>query len=116
MNTRRTPLNLTDEERRTLQRWARRPKSSQRLATRCKIILLDEQGWTYARIGEKLDLREQTVLKWRKRFLQSRLEVLHDEPRPGVKRTITDEQVEMVVVKTLEQNPTGRYCIWSRCG
>ena len=61
--------------------------------------------WTYARIGEKLDLRKQTVLKWRKRFLQSRLDGLHDEPRPGVKRTITDEQVEMVVVKTLEQKP-----------
>ena len=105
MPTNRTPLNLTDEERQTLQRWARRPKSSQRLATRCKIILLDERGWTYARIGRKLDLRSQTVLKWRKRFLRSRLDGLHDEPRPGVQRTITDEQVEMVVVKTLEQKP-----------
>ena len=105
MPTKRTPLNLTDEERQTLQRWARRPKSSQRLATRCKIILLDQRGWTYARIGQKLDLRSQTVLKWRKRFLQSRLDGLHDDPRPGVQRTITDEQVEMVVVKTLEQKP-----------
>ena len=91
MPTKRRSLNLTDQARQALQRWARRPKSGQRLATRCKIILLSEQGWTYGRIGRKLDLRPQTVLKWRKRFLASMLDGLHDEPRPGVKRTITDD-------------------------
>lgn len=101
----RTPLNLTDEERTTLQRWSRRPKSSHALATRCKIILLDEQGWSYARIGDKLDVRRQTVFKWRRRFLIQRLDGLHDEPRPGVKRTLSDERVEAVVTRTLESKP-----------
>ena len=106
MSRRREPLNVTDEERATLERWARRPKSSHALAMRCKMILLDDAGWSYQRIGEKLDVRRQTVLKWRKRFLSRRLEGLHDEPRPGVPRTITDEQVELVVVKTLEETPS----------
>ncbi len=45
------------------------------------------------------------VRKWRSRFAEYRLDGLIDEPRPGKPRTITDEQVEEVVVKTLESTP-----------
>ena len=41
------------------------------------------------------------------RFLARRLDGLGDEPRPGVPRTITDAQVEEVVVRTLEETPEG---------
>jgi transposase len=44
---------------------------------------------------------------WRARFLRNRLDGLSDEPRPGVPRTITDAQVEEVVVRTLEEVPAG---------
>ncbi len=107
MPKKREPLNVTAEERATLERWVRRPKTAQALAQRCRIVLLDERGLSYERIAEKLDLREQTVLKWRRRFLAKRLEGLSDEPRPGAERTITDEQVEAVVVRTLESKPPG---------
>jgi hypothetical protein len=40
----KTPLVLTDDERQTLQRWARRSKTSQALALRCKIVLACAQG------------------------------------------------------------------------
>ena len=49
-----------------------------------------------------------TVGKWRSRFVEQRLEGLYDEPRPGVERTITDDQIEEVVTKTLETTPKGR--------
>ena len=42
-----------------------------------------------------------------------RLEGLVDEPRPGAPRTITDEQVEAVVVATLEETPE-KSTHWSR--
>jgi transposase len=47
------------------------------------------------------------VTKWRERFLRRRLDGLCDEPRPGVPRTLTDAQVEEVVVRTLEEVPAG---------
>lgn len=100
------PLKLSDEERQVLERWARRPKTAQALAKRATIVLLDAQGLSTRQVAARVHVRPQTVLKWRKRFLVDRLDGLHDEPRPGVERTITDEQVEAVVVKTLESTPS----------
>lgn len=101
----RASLMVTDQERSELRRLSRHPATRQALATRCKVVLLDEQGLTYAAIGAKLDMREQTVLKWRKRFLTHRLAGLKDKPRPGVPRTISDAQVAEVVRMTLEDKP-----------
>jgi len=101
----RKPLNVTDQERAELERLARLPSTPQALAARCKVVLLDDAGWTYAAIGDKLDMREQTVLKWRTRFLAERLDGLRDRPRPGRERTITDETIAHVVRMTLEEKP-----------
>ena len=101
----RASLMVTDQERSELRRKSRHPATRHALATRCKVVLLDEQGLTYAAIGAKLDMREQTVLKWRKRFLTHRLAGLKDKPRPGVPRTISDAQVAEVVRMTLEDKP-----------
>ena len=98
-------MTLTDEERETLQRWARRPKSAQALALRSKIVLACATGATNLRVAEQLGVNKVTVGKWRARFLEQRLAGLTDEPRPGAPRTITDEQVEAVIVTTLESQP-----------
>ncbi len=63
------------------------------------------QRLTYAAIGAKLDMREQTVLMWRGRFLADRLAGLQDKPRPGIKKKITQQQVAEVVRRTLEEKP-----------
>jgi transposase len=101
----RASLNLTDVERDELRRLIRQPSTPRALADRAKVVLLDERGLTYAAIGDKIDMREQTVLKWRNRFLTQRMAGLKDKPRPGAKRTITDEQIAEVVRKTLEEKP-----------
>src|SRR2546430_8553870 len=88
-------LVLTDEERETLVRWSRRAKSSQALALRCRIVLgCAEDGGLRANrdVAAQLGIWPQTVTKWRKRFLDRRLEGLADEPRPGAPRRVTDEQ------------------------
>lgn len=99
------PLVLTDEEREQLERWARRPKTSQRLASRARIVLACGEGSSNTDVALEMGVSMQTVCKWRARFLRDRLDGLVDEPRPGTPRSITDEDVERVVTKTLETKP-----------
>src|SRR4051795_4666619 len=97
-------LVLSEEEAETLRQWARRPKTAQALALRSRIVLRCARGGSNIEVAEELGVQRGTVAKWRARFLADRLEGL-DEPRPGRPRTITDDQVEAVIVKTLESAP-----------
>ena len=99
------PIDLTDDERVTLERWARRPKSAQSLALRCRIVLLAAAGKSNTVVARELGIAHGTVRKWRSRFVADRLEGLHDEPRPGAPRKVNDHAVELVIVKTLEETP-----------
>jgi transposase/DNA-binding CsgD family transcriptional regulator len=98
-------ISLSDEERDTLRRWARRHKSSQALALRCRIVLLCAEGRTSKSVAEELKVNPVTVSKWRSRFAAYRLEGLIDAPRVGAPRTVSDEMVEAIVVDTLESAP-----------
>jgi transposase len=102
---RRAEVVLSEEEREVLERWARRPKSAQALALRCRIVLAAADGELSKEIAARLGCGTQTVGKWRGRFARRGLDGLHDEPRPGKPRSIGDEDVERVIVKTLEQQP-----------
>jgi transposase len=106
-------LVLSDDERETLQRWARRPKSAQALALRAKIVLACAEGATNKDVAAEFSVTAQMVGKWRARFVADRLAGLVDEPRPGRPRTVTDAQVEQVVTATLEQAPPDRGTHWS---
>src|SRR5436190_19761886 len=99
------PLSLTDDERETLERWARRRTTAQALALRARMVLASAVGKTNTSIARELRVKKQTVGKWRARFLVTRLDGLLDEPRPGAPRTITDAAVERVVTLTLESTP-----------
>lgn len=98
-------LTLTDDERDTLERWARRPTTAQALAQRARVVLACASGDTNTRVARELRLTKQTVGKWRSRFLTARLDGLLDEPRPGAPRRISDAQVEQMVTLTLEAKP-----------
>jgi transposase len=98
---------LTEDERETLLRWSRRATSAQALALRCRIVLACADGLSNVQVGTDLKVHPTTVAKWRKRFAVDRLEGLADEKRPGPARTVTDDQVEEVVVRTLETTPKG---------
>lgn len=99
------PLELSDKERRVLQGFTRRHKTTQQLALRARIVLLCADGLSNMAVAQKLDTNRETVGRWRKRFLEWRLDGLHDEPRPGAPRTIADEKVDEVVRLTLEETP-----------
>jgi transposase len=99
-------LVLSDDERRTLTAWANRPKSTQRLALRARIVLACADEPSNKAVARQLGVCRATVGTWRGRFVARRLEGLADEPRPGAPRAVTDEDVERVVTRTLETMPT----------
>ena len=106
-------LTLTDEERGQLVRWARRRKSSQALALRSRVVLGCADRLDNKTVAAQLDCSAATVGKWRGRFVEHRLDGLTDEDRPGRPPVISADQVEDVVVATLESTPANA-THWSR--
>src|SRR3954469_9816402 len=101
----RAELILTDDEEQTLKTWASRPKSTQRLAQRAKIVLACAEGHNNKDVAARLSVCTAAVGTWRRRFVERRLDGLTDEPRPGAPRKITDADVERVITQTLETKP-----------
>jgi transposase len=100
-------LILAEDERRRLDSLAHRSRSAPHVARRARIILACAEGADSKVVARRLHVTPATVCKWRGRFITNRLDGLYDEPRPGAKRTISDEQVEQVIMRTLETTPRG---------
>jgi transposase len=98
-------IELSEDERAQVEAWTRRRTSAQALALRARIVLAAAGGLKNTEIAERLGVSRNMAMTWRSRFAEQRLDGLLDEPRPGRPRTITDEQVEAVIVKTLETTP-----------
>ena len=103
----RTLVMLLPDERRHLDAWAHRSRSAPDLARRARIILACAEGRATTNVARRLHVSATTVCKWKTRFLRDRLDGLSDEPRPGALRQISDEQIEQVIVRTLESTPRG---------
>jgi transposase len=100
-------LILTDDERVRLNSLAHRSRTAPHLARRARIILACGEGHNNKVVAKRLRMSQVTVCKWRARFVADRVDGLYDEPRPGTPRKVTDEQIEQVIVRTLEEMPRG---------
>src|SRR3954453_18429588 len=98
-------LDLSEAERAELEGWARRRKTAQALALRARIVLRAAGGPGKTAVAAELGIARHTVGKWRERFAKDRLEGLRDQPRSGAPRTVTDERVAGLLVRTLEAAP-----------
>lgn len=98
-------LVVSAEDRATLERWTARRKTAQGLALRAQIVLRCSTGCSNSQVARELRITNATVGKWRSRFVAQGVAGLLDEPRSGAPRRITDDQVEAVVIKTLESTP-----------
>ena len=105
MARRAAEVRLSDDQRQGLLGLTARRRTAQALAMRARIILACAEGAQNKQVADALGVGQATVGKWRRRFVERGIEGLHDEPKPGVPRTITDEMVEAVVIRTLESAP-----------
>jgi DNA-directed RNA polymerase specialized sigma24 family protein len=87
MRGRQTTLRviLTAEERDQLERRLRCTTTSLGLARRCRAILAVADGLPLVEVARLVDLTEKHVRKWVQRFLEHRLDGLHDRPGRGRK-------------------------------
>ena len=90
-------LTLTSMERDRLLEWTRRHKSAQALALRSRIVLAAADGETNRAVAHQLRVTGQTVGKWRRRFLQRRLDGLLDEPRPGARWPLPPRRIQRLL-------------------
>jgi transposase len=98
-------ITLSVVERSELERRVRRHKIARADAVRAKIVLLAADGRSNCAIARTVGATRKTVQTWRGRFAKNRLDGLADEPRCGAPRRIGDDQIEAIVVRTLETMP-----------
>lgn len=100
------PLVLSQEERDYLeQQIGQDQQASRSMRERCGIILRCADGVANKAVAAEMNVHENTVGKWRRRFLKHRVEGLFDEDRPGRPRTIDDAQIVAVIERTLQSTP-----------
>jgi transposase len=107
-----TVIELTGEERTTLEGWVHSPRTEQRMAFRARIVLLAADGMSTGKIAEALDTWPPTVSKWRTRFGKERIGGLQDARRPGAKR-VYDEETERRILAVLDGLPPTGYATWN---
>jgi transposase len=105
-------LQISTQDKETLEAWLRAATTEQRLVTRARIILALAQGCTNRQVARRLELRAATVSKWRGRFAKEGPAGLADEPRSGKPPTYTRE-TEMRVLSTLDAEPPEGHAQWN---
>jgi transposase len=108
----KSALVVTEDERAELVRLSKRVRTNRDLAFRARLILACADEPLNVVVARRYRCAGSTVGTWRTRFIKDRLDGLYDEPRVGGPRTISDEEVEALVVKTLETKPDG-HTHWS---
>ena len=101
-------LTLAPEEQTQLHSLAASRTLPHSLVARAKLVLWSAQGQSNTQIAARLRWRNATVGKWRQRFIEHRLAGLYDELRPGRPRSIDDEQIAVLLKRTLARKPANR--------
>jgi transposase len=101
-------VELTAEERRTLEQLVQRGKSSARKLTRARILLQADDGLIDEEIAMGLDVGVATVERLRQRFVAENLEALNERPRPGGQRKLNGKQEAHLIAVACTPAPTGQ--------
>ena len=102
-----TPITLNADERSQLHSVANSRSLPHGLVRRAQIVLACADGEPGNSIAQRLKVNKNTVVKWRKRYLEHGLQSLHDELRAGRPRSHTDERVAETINTALHTQPKG---------
>jgi len=101
-------VDLTDDDRATLQALVRRGKTQARKVTRARILLYAARGATDSEIVAALGVGLATVERTRRRFVEEGLEALNERPRPGARRRLSPKAEARLVAEACSAAPEGR--------
>lgn len=100
------PIEVTEQERTTLEHWARGRMTAARVVLRAKIVLMASTGMENKRIAAELGIGRDTVATWRSRFGGKGLAgLVKDAPRGGRKPTRRAQMTKRIVDTTLHEKP-----------
>jgi len=112
MSRQATQITLTEEQRKTLERWMKASTTEQRLVQRSKIVLMAAKGMRTDTIAQELGIRPATVSKWRTRFANDGVPGLADAPRSGRTRKY-DDATERRILATLDDPVPDGETVWT---
>jgi transposase len=99
-------VNLTDDQRTTLEQWARGRSTPMRLVHRAKIVLQAAQGKQNIEIAEELGIDRTIVNRWRQRFAEQGLAGIEkDAPRGGRPATKRQKVAARIIRVTTQEKP-----------
>src|SRR5262247_3822914 len=101
-------VDLTAEERQTLEQLLQRGKSSARKLIRARILLQADEGLTDEEIATALDVGIATVERTRQRFVEANLAALEERPRSGGRRKLTGKQEAHRIAVACPPAPAGQ--------
>src|SRR5215510_9763732 len=108
MPKKKSHVDLTSEERTTLEQLLQRGKSSARKLTRARILLQADEGLTDEEIAVALTVSIATVERTRQRFVEANLEALNELPRPGGQRKLSGKQEAHLIAVACTPAPGGQ--------
>jgi transposase len=101
-------VELTAEERRTVEQLLQKGKSSARKLTRARILLKADEGLEDEEIAEAVGTSVATIERTRQRFVEVSLEALNELSRPGGQRKLSGKQEAQLIAVACTPAPRGR--------
>jgi transposase len=99
---------LSAFERQQLQQWVAAHGTPQQVVLRCRIVLAAAAGQSDVAIAEQLSVNRKTVIVWRQRFYEQRLDGLWViAPGRGRKPSYDVDKIAAIVGATLQTKPEG---------
>src|SRR5246127_3796296 len=106
-------LSLSGEEHQELQRMSLSRSLPAGDVSRARVILMLADGGSYSEIQERLKTTAPTISKWRKHFLEQRIDGLMQERHPGQKPSVITPQLQAKVLATTRRKPSDGSTHWS---